>query len=267
VTAPSGYAPVSGGRLWYEVAGSGPAVVLVHAGLWDGRIWDDQMEPFAERHRVVRYDLRGFGRSDRFDRPFSERQDLVELMDRLEIERATLVGASVGGALAIDFAIEHPERVDALVLVAPGLSGDDTPDPEEVMPTFERMGQAVERGDLEGAVDAELEVWAPLRTDPQVDARIRAIAQDNRHELTLDWKLDRRLEPPAAGRLGEIRARTLLIIGDSDLSVMDVIADKIVGGISGARKAVIAGADHLPNMRRPEEFNRLVLEFLAEPPG
>jgi 3-oxoadipate enol-lactonase len=258
----SGYTPVEGGRLYYEAAGDGPPVVLLHAGLWDSRIWDDQMDAFARHHTVVRYDLRGFGRSDRFEKPFSARDDLADLLAFLGLPSAALVGASIGGALAIDFALDRPHMVDALVLVAPGLSGDDTPDDEDMLRLFEEAEAAFKAGDLERTVDLELQVWAPLRTDPDVDRRIRGIAQENRHELTLDWKLSRPLEPPAGGRLGEIRAPTLLLVGDGDASVMEVIANKVVAGINGAHKEVIAGADHLPNMRQPEEFNRIVLGFL-----
>ena len=252
-----------GGRLYFEAAGDGPAVALIHAGLWDSRIWDDQFGALAGGHTVVRYDLRGFGRSSRFDAPFSARDDLAELMGFLGLERAALVGASIGGSLAIDFTLERPGMVSALIPVASGLSGDDTPDPEELVPVFEQAEAAASAGDLERARDLELGVWTPPGDDPEVDRRIRDIAMENRHELELDWaNLSRRLDPPAAGRLGEIAVPTLVVVGDRDIAVMDVIADKLVAGIPGARKAVIGGADHLPNMRRPEEFNRLVRDFL-----
>jgi pimeloyl-ACP methyl ester carboxylesterase len=258
----SGYAPVQGGRLYYEVAGTGAPVVLIHAGLWDSRIWDAQWDAFARRHTVIRYDLRGFGRSDRFERPFSARGDLAALLEHLHVPSAALIGASIGGALAIDFALERPGMVDALVLVASGLSGDETPDDEETLRLVGEAQQAFEAGDLERTVDAELRIWAPLRTEPDVEHRIREIAQDNRHELTLDWKLSAELDPPAAERLGQIGVPTLVVLGERDAAVMNVIGDKLANGIRGARKQVIAGADHLPNMRRPEEFNRIVLDFL-----
>src|SRR6266480_2049232 len=133
-----GFLEVENGRLYFEVAGEGPAVVLIHAGLWDSRIWEDQFTAFADRHTVLRYDLRGFGRSSRFDRPFSARQDLADLMGFLGMERASLVGASIGGALAVDFTLERPEMVGALVLVGAGLSGDDTPDDEETTRVLEQ---------------------------------------------------------------------------------------------------------------------------------
>lgn len=259
-----GFAPVDGGRIYYEVQGDGPPVVLIHAGLWDSRIWDAQMDAFGSRHRVARYEIRGFGRSDRLTVPFSHRQDLADLMAVLDIESASLVACSIGGSLAIDFALERPGLADALVLVAPGLSGDDTPDDERTAQLLDEAEEALQAGDLEKAMDLQLKVWTPLQTDPEVDRRIRDIALDNKHVDSLDWSLSRRLEPPAAGRLSEIGAPTLLIVGDRDAPVMETIVEKVVAGIPGARRVVIHDADHLPNMRRPDEFNRHVLDFLKE---
>jgi 3-oxoadipate enol-lactonase len=236
--------------------------VLVHAGLWDARMWDDQFAVFAHEHTILRYDLRGFGRSSLPDRSFSNIQDLADLMAGLGMESAAVVGCSAGAALSLDFALEHPEMVDALVLVASGLSGDDTPDPEEMQRIYQDVEVAVEAGDLERATDLELTVWAPLGTSDPVGRRIREIAQDNRHANEHDWTLARRLDPPAAGRLGEIRVPTLVVLADQDAPIMQTIGSKLAEGIPGARKDVIVGADHLPNMRKPDEFNRLVLEFL-----
>lgn len=259
-----GFAPVEGGRIYCEVQGEGPPIVLIHAGLWDSRIWDAQMNAFGDRYRVIRYDLRGFGRSDRLTTPFSLRQDLADLMAFLDIDSAALVACSIGGSLAIDFALERPGMVDALVLVAPGLSGDDTPDDENTARLLAEAEKALQAGDLEKAVDRQLQVWTPLETDREVDRRIREIAMDNKHVDTLDWSLSRRLDPPAAGRLSEIRAPTLVVVGDRDAPVMEALANKVVADIPGARKVLISDADHLPNMRQPDEFNCLVLDFLDE---
>jgi len=246
------------------VAGSGPPIALVHAGLWDARMWDDQFAVFAHDHTVLRYDLRGFGRSSLPERPFSNLQDLADLMNQVGMPSAAVVGCSAGAALSLDFALEHPQMVDALVLVASGLSGDETPDPEDMQRTYQEVEAAVEAGDLERATDLELTVWAPLGTSDPVGRRIREIAQDNRHANQHDWTHSRRLDPPAAGRLGEIRVPTLVVVADRDAPVMQAIGSKLAAGIPGARKEVIVGADHLPNMRKPHEFNRLVLEFLNQ---
>jgi pimeloyl-ACP methyl ester carboxylesterase len=258
-----GFAPVDGCRLYYEVRGAGPAIVLIHAGLWDLRIWDDQMEPFAKGHTVVRFDLPGFGRSEFPDRPFLIRGQIADLLRFLEVVPAAVLGCSIGGQIALDFTLEHPEMVGRLVLVAAGMSGDDTPDDPDMIKVLEEAEEAFKAGDLERMVDLQLQVWTPFRTDPEVDQRIRDIAMANRRVDTMDWSLSQRLDPPAAGRLGEVRVPTLVVLGEHDVRPMAVIGEKLTRGIPGARKMVIRDADHLPNMRAPDEFNRIVLEFLS----
>jgi len=258
-----GLAPVDGCRLYYEVRGAGPAIVLVHAGLWDLRIWDDQMDAFAKGHTVIRFDLPGYGRSEFPDRPFSIRGQIADLLRLLEVSPVVVLGCSIGGQIALDFTLEHPELVDRLILVDAGMSGDDTHDDPDMIKVLEEAEEAFKAGDLERMVDLQLQVWTPLRTDPEVDRRIRDIALDNRRVDTLDWSLSQRLDPPAAGRLEEVRVPTLVVLGEHDAAPIAVIGEKMARGIAGARKVVIEGADHLPNMRAPREFNRIALEFLS----
>jgi pimeloyl-ACP methyl ester carboxylesterase len=260
----SGFAELEGGPLHYEIGGDGPPVVLIHAGLWDLRIWDEQVDAFTKAgHTVVRYDLRGFGRSAPPTVPFSFRQELADLLAHLDIPRASVVGASMGGGIALDFALEFPAMVEALVLVAPGVGGDDTPDDERTARLLGESEAVFEAGDHARAVEIALDVWCPLRTDPDVDGRIHDIAMDNMDVDGLDWSLSRRMEPPAAARLHQVAVPTLVIAGDSDAPVMATICQKLAAGIPGARLTVIEGADHLPNMRRPDVFDRLVLDFLT----
>jgi 3-oxoadipate enol-lactonase len=252
----------AGGRLYYEVAGAGPAVVLIHAGLWDARIWDDQFEVFAEHHRVVRYDIRGFGRSDHMERPFSFQQDMADLMAALDLSHAALVGGSLGGAIAMDVAIDRPDLVDALVLVCSGLGGYEWGTDEGLKAAWPEIDRRVEQGDLEGAVDLSLSIWTPLRTDPEVDRRIREIAMDQKRNDLENWDLVQGLDPPAAERLDEVRVPTLVIVGDRDVRDMETVADRLIAGIPTARRVTMTDCDHLPNMRDPVGFNRLVLDFL-----
>ncbi len=257
----AGYVQVEGGRLYYERAGEGFPVVLIHGSLWDCRIWDDQFEAFAEHHDVVRYDLRGYGRSDPPKATYSDARDLRSLLGELGIERGAIVGSSTGGQLAVDFALEHADVVDAVVLVAPVLSGYAWEDAGIELLVSE-VEKAIAEGDLAGAMDIELAVWAPMRADPEIDARIRRIAMDNLHLLR---RSDTFAEtpPPAAPRLPELQAATLIVVGDRDLSEVQAIADLIEERVPGAHKHVIAGADLLVNVRKPERFNRLVLDFLS----
>jgi len=255
------YVTVEGGRLFYERAGEGYPVVLIHPGLWDSRIWDRQFEAFAAAHDVVRYDLRGYGRSDVPSLPYSDVRDLRYLLGELDIERCALVGCSIGGQLAIDAALAYPDVVEALVLVAPGLSGYAWRDPGlEVL--VEEVRRAVAAGDLEGAMELELAVWAPLRSGPEVDAWVRGIAMENLHILRVPDTLAE-IPPPALPRLGELEAATLVVVGDRDIGEIHAIADLLVDRVPGAHKREVADADQLVMVRRPEVFNRLVLDFLS----
>lgn len=261
MAAVSGYAAIEGARLYYERAGEGFPVVLIHGSLWDARMWDEQFATFAEHHDVVRYDIRGYGRSDVPTRPYSDLRDLLFLLGELDIGRCALVGCALGAQLAVDFAIAYPDLVEALVAVAPGLSGHTWKDPGLEM-LVAAVDEAVRAGDLEGAMEIELAVWAPLRTDPAVDARIREIAMGNVRIFRIDDDLNE-APPPAGTHLSEITAATLVVVGDGDIGEIDDIADVLVKGIPGAQKRVIADADHAVCMRRPEKFNQIVLDFLS----
>jgi 3-oxoadipate enol-lactonase len=266
MTNRTGLAPVSGGgALYYEVGGAGPPVVLLHAGSWDARMWEPQFEAFVTAgHTVVRYDQRGYGRSSRFDAPYSPVGDHADLLEHLGLPSAAMVGISRGGRLAIDTAIERPELVDALVVACSALSGYRWDAGPEIEAKLEEMERLAEGGELERAAELELSVWTPLSTDPSTDRLIHDVAMDNRHVAMLDWSLAEQLSPPAAERLGQVRARALVMAADHDVGAFQALADVIAAGIPSARKVVIEGADHLPNLRKPDAFNRLVLEFLAD---
>src|SRR3989442_13045673 len=135
----TGYAEVDGGRLYYETSGKGPALVLIHAGFLDSRMWDTQFQLFSESHRVIRYDVRGFGKSDVARTKFSDYKDLHGLLDHLRVKTASLVGVSNGGRITSDFAVEYPSMVNHLVLVSPGISGDKSSGPQE-----EKNGEEVD---------------------------------------------------------------------------------------------------------------------------
>jgi pimeloyl-ACP methyl ester carboxylesterase len=259
---PEGVADLEGGRLWFERAGEGFPVVLLHPGLWDARIWDAQFDDFAVHHDVVRYDARGYGRSDPPDRPYSDLRDLRNLLSHLGIARCALVGIASGAQLALDFALAHPEIAEAIVAVAPSLSGYRWADPG-IDELVDRVDREVREGALERAMDIELAVWAPLAGGAgPTAARVRRIAMDNLQVLQLD---DALIEPPASAtsHLADVRAATLVIVGDRDLGEIHAIADLLVSSIPGATKRVVAEADQLVNVCRADRFNRLVLDFLS----
>jgi 3-oxoadipate enol-lactonase len=249
-----------GAKLHYDVAGTGPPLALLHGGLWDGRLWDDQMEAFVARFRTVRPDFRGFGRSDPAEREFNLTEDLVTVLDEEGIDRAAVVGLSLGGYVALDIALARPDRVSRLVLVGAGVTGfDDWSD--RIQRHRERTDGAVKGGDLAGAMELDLELWCPLRSGD--DERQRRIARENVNAPLAEEVADV-FEQEAIGRLGEIRVPTLVLVGDRDVPEMLQLAEILTTGIPGARKVVLEDADHIPNVRKPKEFNELVLGFLEE---
>lgn len=265
----TGYVEVDGGRLYLESAGAGADLVFLHPGLWDLRTWDGQFDRFAEAYRVVRYDARGYGRSSRLEpgRPYSPVADLAAVLDAVSADHAALIGCSMGGATAVDFVLTYPERVDALVLAASGMNGldDTTPEEEaELDRLYEGIDEAMEVGDLEGAQDIRLRLWAPLGTGDDAGRRVRQIAFDNIHELTMDESGARNIEPPAIERLEEISAPTLVLPADHDPMTLRRVSSILAQRIPGARLVQIPETDHVLNMRRPEAFDAIVLGFLAE---
>ena len=264
----TGYADVDGGRLYYETSGKGPALVLIHAGFLDSRMWDIQFQLFSENYRVIRYDVRGFGKSDVAQTKFSDYKDLRRILDHLEAKTASLVGVSNGGGIASDFAVEYPSMVDHLVLVSPGMSGYKFSGPEEekLWEEFDKQMKPQEEADREGraadAVEIDVTAWAPAQTLANRE-RITQIAMDNFHvHVENPWKLQVPPEPRTWERLSNIRVPTLLIIGDRDVPAQILMVDNIHTHIPGSKKVLIQGADHIVNMSKPDEFNRTVLEFL-----
>src|SRR5207249_2700417 len=177
-THQTGIAHVNGTELYYEVAGTGHPFTLIHGLLLDRRSWDDQFEVFAQQYQVLRYDLRGWGDSaqEEAEPPFSPRQDLLSLLHYLNIEKTYLLGLSGGGTFALDFTLEHPDTVDALILVASGLSGYPQRMTETIQAFIGQYYEALQKKDIPGAVEATVRFWTdgPRRTPAQVSAQARA---------------------------------------------------------------------------------------------
>jgi 3-oxoadipate enol-lactonase len=268
-----GFAEVNGAKLYYEVTGTGHPLALLHEGVADSRMYDDQFNAFAQYYRVVRFDIRGFGQSDLppGDEPVALHEDLYALLAFLGIEKTYLLGMSIGGAIALDFTLAHPDMVDALILVAPGVSGYDMTSFEaEYKAIGEEIEEAVKRGEYERASELETRIWVdgPQRTPHQVDPVVRQRVYEMnlhnyRHIGAAEFPQPQQLEPPAITRLGEVAVPTCLIIGDMDVREMLSIIEKLEQGIPGARKVVMHDVAHALNMEQPEEFNRIVLDFLG----
>ena len=262
----SGWAAIKGAQLFHRSAGSGPPLLLLHAGICDGRMWEEQIVEFARTHRVIAPDLRGYGQSKMVAGGFSHRQDIRGLMDHLGVARAVLVGVSMAGRNALDLTLEHPERVEALVLVAAGLSGYSWDDPA-MQAADAAVDAALAAGRRDEAAEIELKTWVagPRRSLDRIDAGLRRrvremILQNYANQPEIGQPLS--FEPPAIGRLSEVRAPTLIIVGDEDVPDVLAIADRLAAGIAGARKVVMRGTAHLPSMEQPAAFNDIVRGFL-----
>jgi 3-oxoadipate enol-lactonase len=266
-----GLAEVNGAQLYYDIAGAGQSVVFIHAGIADSRMWNAQFEAFAQRYRVLRYDHRGMGKSSMPPGPFSLRDDLDALVRHFNMAPAVLIGCSMGGGAELDCALEHPDVARALVLVGAGVSGSPLKPSEEMNKLWEQVDELAGKGNLDGANEIELRMWVDgmRRTPDQVDPAVRALVREmNLASFTRDEEhkqgQSQPLQPPAYGRLGEIQVPTLVIVGADDQPLIVQTADILASQIPGARKVVMEGLAHVPNMEKPAEFNQIVVGFLAE---
>jgi 3-oxoadipate enol-lactonase len=240
--------------LWYEDSGSGPPVVLLHEGVVDSRIWEPFLPFVQDRLRTVRYDQRGYGRSPMWTGPYSPVDDLVSVLDAAGIDRAALVGTSRGGRIALQTALDRPERVSALVLVASGVAGH--PIEIDADPEQEARWEAAEAsGDLATLAEIDMEVWAPMG----VDDDLRAMFVDNAAASNAE---DPAQEETSAGRLGEVAVPTLVITAGRDVPALSELGDLLARKIPRAERAVIEESDHMVQWRAPEELAHLVLDFL-----
>jgi pimeloyl-ACP methyl ester carboxylesterase len=249
---------VNGARLWYDEAGDGPALLLLHGGLGDSELWEPVVPSLAERYRTIRTDLRFYGRSAGPAVPWSEIEDVVGILDSLAIERAAIAGLSLGGRIAVDVALAHPERVTALALVAPGLGGQPTGAYTEEMERRFEAAQAA--GDFDAMLAIELEPWAPLG----IDDRIRRLW----HSTPSANALPEGVEPlPAAGapareRLAELAAPTLVVTVAHDPAAMREIGPLLARETPNARHVEL-DSDHYVTLREPELVARTLVEFLS----
>jgi pimeloyl-ACP methyl ester carboxylesterase len=255
--------------LWYERAGDGPPVVFIHPGIADSGVWDPQWSSFVGQFSLVRCDLPGFGRTPIEGPAVRLAAEVAALLDSLAIAHAALVGCSVGGRVALELAVARPELVSALVLVGAGLPGWAWS--EEVEAYGAAEDEAVSRGDLDAATELNLRIWVdgPVRTPADVDPGVRAaVGAMERRALELQaphWETvtEEPLVSDLADRLGQVRARTLVLVGEHDVSDVHRLADLLAGSIPDARSAPIPGAAHVPNLEQPEAFDALVLPFLG----
>jgi len=264
----SGFATVEKAKIYYETTGGGTPFVMIHAGVADSRQWNNEFAFFASDYQVVRYDMRGYGKSEPVDGEFSHMSDLISVLETLEVnEPMILMGCSMGGGLVMDFALTHPSRVKALIMVGSGPSGLelDVPTPDK----FSEAEKAYEAGDLDLVAELETQIWfdGMGRIPEQVNPAMRKLAYEmNRIALSHEAKeLGKRLpntEMMAFDRLGNLNIPVLVIVGAHDVPYIRAAADYMNDNIPNVQKVQIADAAHLPNMDHPDEFQEFVENFL-----
>lgn len=245
--------PVGQDTVWAEhLAGDGVPIVLLHPGIGDSRVWDPVL-PGLNGRRVVRYDVRGYGRSPQPTGEFSLRGDLETVLEQLNLERVLLVGCSMGGRAALSFTLAHPERVHGLVLLCPGVSGFPMPEEPELDAEYDGL---IAKRDVEGLVQLGLRLGAAAGADDAAVAQLRASAP-----AWLDQDEYLKPDPPVYDRLHEIKAPSVVMVGDKDRPILAAVAGGTSARIPGCEFIWLPGADHLPSLREPQLVTDTILRF------
>jgi len=258
----SGFMDVEGGKIYYEMAGKGEVIVLVHDGNLHHVTWDAQFYTFAENYKVIRYDRRGYGKSSFPEKPYSNVQDLNSVFNFCNVDKAAVFGMSAGGGLSIDFTLEYPGKVTSLVLVGAVVSGYGYTD------HFLSRGGRLDAADF---ANPEKLIDYMFKRDPYTiysenkEAKQKALKWMLANPHNYDFRknrLDTGPKRPALGVLGEINVPVLIVVGEYDIPDVHSHAGAIEAGIKNSERVVVRNAAHLVPLEKPDEFNRLVLGFL-----
>jgi pimeloyl-ACP methyl ester carboxylesterase len=262
------FAAIQSGKIYFEVAGTGKPLLLLHSGIADHRMWAGQCREFSRHFQVIMSDFRGYGKSPAPDGPFRHCEDIHALIRHLGFTLVNIAGCSLGGKVAIEMAIAYPETIRRLVLIAPGMTGWEYRD-EETLATDAVLEGLIASGKREEVADMLVDIWVVglKRRREAVDlaarALVREIILDNYASVT-DMYPEAPLGFNMMSHLAEIRVPTLVMIGDGDLPDMQAISQLIADRIHGAKRLLIPSAAHLPNLENPTLFNQSVIDFLAD---
>jgi pimeloyl-ACP methyl ester carboxylesterase len=247
--------PVSGGEVWAaDTGGNGPPLVLLHPGWGDSTIWDAVMDQLPSRYRVIRHDVRGYGKSPAPVSPYTQLTDLIAVLDYCAVTSAAIVGHSGGGGTAIGLALAAPERVSALILLAPGIP--DYPWPPDD-PFGQEFGPLFTKKDREGLAQLGLRTWAAAGPDPAARAQVYGAVD------AFFRQGDFERPPPAAyDHLDRIQVPTLVVLGDREYPMVRDCGEQVAARIRGSRQVIIDGADHLLPLRAPGEIAKLVTQYV-----
>ena len=248
--------------LHYEVTGEGEWLVLIHGNTLDLRMWDDQLPAFSRHYRVLRYDLRGFGRSPLPGaQPYSHAQDLRNLLQHLGCRRAHILCSSMGGRVAVDFTLTFPDMVDRLITVDANLDGyvfAETPPAALATSVARSEGVAAAR-----SAWLAHPMFAPVLRHTDAGWRVRDMVEAYSAWHWINDDPHQPLTPSAIERLESIIAPTLVVAGTEDVYDFRRIADVLAARIPNADKTLLPGIGHMPNMEAPATVNDLVLDFLG----
>lgn len=260
----SGVAEVNGTELYYETAGSGETLVLVHAHTCDLRMWDRQFETFARNYNVVRYDVRGYGKSKSPSaKVHSPTLDLKALLGYLNIDHACLIGLSMGGLISIDFALAYPDLTDALIVSDSLLGGYKW---KEVGRDIANVYRIAAKHGLQMARDQwlQIDLFVPAMQNAEVAFELQQMVSSYSGWHWLNRTPVVGEEPLAINILETVAVPTLIIVGERDLPDFQIIADILERRVPNSRKLDIVGAGHMANMEASSDFNSAVLGFLTE---
>ncbi|KNB50594.1 alpha/beta fold hydrolase [Streptomyces caatingaensis] len=253
---------VRNGEIWADdTGGDGPPLVLLHPGIADSGVWDRVVPELAPHHRVIRYDARGYGRSPAPTAAYSQAEDLAAVLDHFGLDRAALAGTSMGGATAVSLALDAPDRVTALALFCPGVTGRPDPDPPALT---QEIGTLARAGDMDGLVALALRTWAAAGTAPDAKAAdfvrraIPAWFTTHPHQVP---------DAPAYDRLPALRPPCLIAITGLDQPEVVRCNEQMAARIPDCRVVRLPDCDHLPSLREPGTVARLILEACARGRG
>ncbi|HTT45124.1 MAG TPA: alpha/beta hydrolase [Thermoplasmata archaeon] len=268
------FVDVNGGRIAYDESGAGPAVVFVHEAIADRRMWDRDFDRLATSHHVIRYDQRGFGKSPEAKSNFSPVQDLRWVLEKAGTTRTAIIGASMGGRLAIEFAVNYPGLTSGLLLIAPGPpSGLDTtmlPEAAKEFEDDERVSKAMAQAWSDKRVDDAIELvrqrWCSALQGSALEL-FRRMVRANGPEIFEErsFRFARDEPEPAVPRLSAIRVPVEIVLGDRDAPLQKHFVNFVAKRIPNSHIEIVPGGDHMPNLSRPEAFDLIVDKFLSRP--
>lgn len=264
----SGFLETNGARIYYEVEGDGQPLLLIHGGLGSLRMWDGVVPAVADRHRVIRYDTRGFGQTETEDVEFSNREDAVAILDHLGVRSTVVVGQSRGGNIALDLAIEQPRRVTALASVAGGVGGHEGELPEGTeSPPWDELERLEEAHDWDSLAEMETRIWVDGWGQPmtRVDQALRSRVHDwilSTYQAEKPEGRPQPLQPSAVERLGEVQIPVLVMLGTADEPGGILSSRHLARTVPGARLVEFENVAHMIQLEQPDRFNRELAAFL-----